>query len=302
MTSMRMLVLALSVLSMSQAAAAGAGRKPVTEFQCSNCTAWNQPQKPFKIYGNTYYVGTAELSALLVTGPKGHVLLDGALPQSAPLIEASIRQLGFRMRDVKLILNSHEHFDHAGGMAALQRASGATVAASAAGAKVLRDGVIGKDDPQYDPAEDPRVDSVAFVTEVADGEVLTVGTTAMKAHMTPAHSPGGTTWTWTSCEKGRCLDMVYADSLTAVSADGYRFTASPDRTEAFKAVIDKVGALKCDIIVSTHPGFTNTMEKQAARTAASNPFIDPDGCKRYASASRARLDKRIAEERAGTAK
>ena len=301
MTKMRSLALAVGMLAVTQVAFAKANNKSTVEFKCTNCKAWNQPQKPFQVYGNTYYVGTKELTALLVTGPKGHVLLDGALPQSAPLIAANIKSLGFRIKDVKLILNSHEHFDHAGGIAPLQRASGAKVVASAIGARVLKDGKIGKDDAQYDPSEDPAIEKVAQVTVVGDGEVLTVGDIAVKAHMTPAHSPGGTTWTWTSCEKGRCLDMVYADSLTGVSADGYRFT-SPDRTAQFLAVIDKVAAMKCDIVISNHPSFTDTMEKAAAKTAANNPFIDANGCRGYAARMKTRFEKRIADERANAVK
>lgn len=305
MTTLRTLALAAVLVGSAHTAAASAATSAITEFTCSSCKDWNRPQEPFQVYGNTYYVGTAELSALLLTGPKGHILLDGALPQSAPLIEANIRKLGFRMKDVKLILNSHEHFDHAGGIAALQRASGAKVAASAIGARVLRDGVIGKDDPQYDPGQDPRIDKVRKVMEVADGEVLTVGPLSVKAHMTPGHAPGGTTWTWISCEKGRCLDMVYADSLTTVSTDGFRFTGGagrPDLTPGIRAVIEKVGALKCDVIVSTHPGFTDTLVKLAKRTPEHNPFIDSNGCKNYAAASIARLEKRIATERAEEAR
>ncbi len=305
MANMRKLALAMGLAAVAQVGTAQGVNKAITEFKCSSCNEWNQPQKPFKIYGNTYYVGTKELSALLVTSPQGHILLDGALPQSAPIIEANIQQLGFRMRDVKLIVNSHEHFDHAGGIAALQRASGAKVAASPVAARVLRDGAIGKDDPQWEAGQDPRIESVAVVTEVKDGEVLKVGPLALTAYLTPAHSPGSTTWGWQSCEKGRCLDVVYADSLTAVSADGYRFTGgagSPDLTPAFRTVIDKVAALKCDIVVSTHPGFTDTMEKFAAMTPSSNPFIDANGCKRYAAASRTRLEKRIATERASAPK
>ena len=301
MTRMRKVVVAIGMLAVAQVAFAKAGPKAPAEFKCGNCKAWNQPQKPFQVYGNTYYVGTKELAALLVTGAQGHVLLDGALPQSAPLIEANIKALGFHMKDVKLILNSHEHFDHAGGIAALQRASGAKVAASAVGARVLGEGAIGKDDAQYDPTQDPRIEKVSGVTVVGDDEVLTVGAIAIKAHMTPAHSPGGTTWSWTSCEKGRCLDMVYADSLNAVSADGYRFT-NPDRSAQFNAVIDKVAALKCDIVISNHPDFTDTMEKAAVKTAANNPFIDPNGCRNYAAASKTRLEKRLAKERSMPAK
>jgi metallo-beta-lactamase class B len=278
-------------------AMAGSASAHNGEFHCTSCKAWNVAQKPFKIYGNTYYVGTRELSAMLVTSPQGHVLLDGALPQSAPLIEANIKALGFRIEDVKLILNSHAHFDHAGGIAALQRASGATVATSAHGAKVLEDGVIGKDDPQYDPTDDPRIDKVAAVRAVADGEVLKVGNLAITARLTPGHTLGSTTWTWQSCENQRCLDVVYADSLTAVSADGYRFTDHPALLANFRATLDKVAALKCDIVVSVHPGFTDVMEHQAGMQGKVNPFIDPNGCSALVADARKRFDKRLASEK-----
>lgn len=288
--------LVLAALGLALTGAAHAAPH-ITDFNCSSCKAWNVPQKPFKLYGNTWYVGTQELSALLVTSPKGHILLDGALPQSAPLIEKNIKALGFKMKDVKLIVNSHEHFDHAGGIAALQRRSGAIVAASAIGARVLREGTIGKDDAQYEAGHEPRIDPVARVQVVGDGETLTVGGLSLTAHMTPGHAPGGTTWSWTSCEQGRCLDMVYADSLTAVSADNVRFGDLAERVASLRGSIAKVAALKCDVVVSTHPSFTDTMDKLAARSAAANPFIDPNGCRAYADASAVRLDERLAKEK-----
>lgn len=270
-------------------------------FQCSNCAAWNQPQQPFNIAANTWYVGTKELSALLITSPQGHILLDGALPQSAPLIEQNIRTLGFRLEDVKLIVNSHAHFDHAGGIAALQKKSRAMVATSDHGAQVLRDGVIGNDDPQYEPGERPSIPKVPGAVGAQDGETLRVGPLRITAHLTPGHTPGSTTWTWVSCEKEkgqeRCLDIVYADSLTAVSSNNYRFSGT--RATQFRKTIDKVGALKCDVIVSTHPGFTNTMEKRAAKTAGQNPFITPDGCRQYAAEAHERFNARLAQEAAG---
>ena len=117
--------------------------------QCDSCDEWNKPREPFKIFGNTYYVGTEGLSSLLIVGDSGLILLDGGLEQSAALIDANIRKLGFRTEDVKLIVNSHGHYDHAGGIAALQRASGATVAASPSGADALQRGENTIDDPQY---------------------------------------------------------------------------------------------------------------------------------------------------------
>jgi metallo-beta-lactamase class B len=271
-------------------------------IECGSCVGWNKPQAPFKVYGNTWYVGTGELSAILVTSPKGHVLLDGALPQSASLIEQNIKALGFRIEDVRLILNSHAHFDHAGGIAALQRKSGAVVAASAHGAQVLRNGTIGKDDPQYEAATPFHSPKVVRVREVRDGEALTAGGITVTAHMTPGHTPGSTSWTWRSCEAGRCLDVVYADSLTAVALDGFRFTGGdgrPDVSALFKASIDKVGALKCDVLLTTHPGASGIMKKLAARDAAHNPFVDAGACRELAAGAQAKLAARIVAERQG---
>ncbi|HEY7189700.1 MAG TPA: MBL fold metallo-hydrolase, partial [Vicinamibacterales bacterium] len=141
---------------------------------CDACAGWNAAIEPFKIFGNTYYVGTAGLSSVLVTSDRGHILLDGALPQSAALIDRNIRRLGFRTEDIKLIVSSHAHFDHAGGIHALQRASGATVAASAAGANALTRGDNPPDDPQYAPGQGTRFPRVRRVRIVTDAETLRI--------------------------------------------------------------------------------------------------------------------------------
>lgn len=276
-----------------------------THVECTMCKGWNTPQKPFNIVGNTWYVGTTELSSVLITSPQGHILIDGPLPQSAPIIAANIEALGFKLKDVKFILNSHAHFDHAGGIAELQRLTGATVAASASGAKVLEAGTVGSDDPQYDPKEVYRVPKAVNVRAVADNEAVTVGPLAVKANYTPGHTPGGTTWSWVSCENGKCYDVVYADSLTSISTDGFLYTndeKGEDRSPAFKASIARVAALKCDVIVAAHPGFTDVMEKNAARTATRNPFIEGDGCRKYAAHAAERLRIRLDKERTGAAK
>lgn len=268
-------------------------------INCDSCAEWNRPQVPFNIYGNSWYVGTAGLSALLITSPQGHILLDGALPQSAPLIEKNIAALGFKIEDVKLIVNSHAHFDHAGGIAALQRASGAVVAASAAGAAWLKDGADGSNDPQYDPQHITRFPAVAEVKVVKDSEVLSVGKLRLTAHMTPGHTPGGTTWSWRACEEGRCVDMVYADSLTAISSSGFRFSGDrkhPDISGSFKAGIAKVENLRCDVIVSTHPSATDVFKKLAAKTPNANPFLSPGGCREYAKAAAKSLAARLKSE------
>jgi len=283
------------------AAAVPAFGQEVQSVTCHSCDEWNQPQKPFNIYGNTWYVGTAGLSSVLVTGPNGHILLDGALPQSAPQIRKNIEALGFRMKDVKLILNSHAHFDHSGGIAALQQASGAVVVASAEGKREMMAGTTTEDDPQYDPKDPIYVSVPKDIRVVRDAETVSVGPLKVTAHLTPGHTPGSTTWTWKSCEKGVCRDVVYADSLTMISTDGFYYTGDathPDISAAARASIEKVGNLPCDVIVSTHPGATDTLGKFAKRTSAHNPFIDKNGCKAYADHALQVFDRRIEKEKA----
>ncbi|HEY8509474.1 MAG TPA: subclass B3 metallo-beta-lactamase [Steroidobacteraceae bacterium] len=273
---------------------------PDPPIECEPCATWNEPQKPFRVFGNTYYVGTAGLSSILIAASDGLILIDGALSQSAPLINANIRTLGFRTEDIKLILTSHAHFDHVSGVAALQRVSGAKVAASPNSAQALREGRNTPDDPQFASKENsfPRVSNV---TVIKDGEKLTVGDVEITAHFTPGHTPGSTTWTWRSCEKQRCLNVVYADSLTAVSADGFLFTkASGNQTtvDMFRNSIRTVETLPCDILLVPHPSFVGFEDKLRRLLAGdSDAFVDPGACREYASASAARLDKRVAQER-----
>ncbi|HEX6535199.1 MAG TPA: subclass B3 metallo-beta-lactamase [Gemmatimonadaceae bacterium] len=267
---------------------------------CPNCAEWNAPQRPFRIYGNTYYVGPHGLSAILLTSKEGHVLIDGALPESAPQIIANIQALGFRIEDVKLILNSHAHFDHAGGIAALQRASGANVAASPASALVLRRGASGPDDPQYgDALAFPPVPSVATI---ADGDTLRVGALVLTAHFTPGHTPGGTSWSWQSCDQGRCLDFVYADSQTPISADGFFFTRSqtyPTALADFARGFAVLERLPCDVLLTPHPGASGFWQRVASRDSSTTPaLVDPDACRRYVATARQQLARREAAEAA----
>lgn len=270
------------------------------KIDCGNCAKWNVVQKPFKVVANTWYVGTAELSSILVTGPRGHILIDGDLPQSVPQIEANIKTLGFRLKDIKVIVNSHPHFDHAGGIAQLARDSGATVMASVAGASVLRAGVIGSDDPQYDASGNTHFPRVEKVRELGDGEVIAVGPLKLTAHMTPGHTAGGASYTWQSCSGKACVDVAYVDSLNPAASDGFHYSGDasrPDIVPTFDASIAKVAGLKCDVVLSAHPDFTDMLEKLAARTKTHNTFIGGDGCKAYAADASARLSKRLDIER-----
>lgn len=264
---------------------------------CTHCAAWNAPQAPFKLHGKAWYVGPAGLSVVLLETDAGLALFDGALPQSAVQVETNLATLGFDIDDVKWIFVSHAHFDHVGGVAALQQASGATVYAAPGAAEALRTGTVPADDPQAAEG-DARFPAVAQVIAVADGETIRIGATAVTAVHTPGHTPGGGSWHWRSCEDGRCVTAVYADSLNAVSSDGFHFSDDPARVAAFEAAIESIGALDCELLIPVHPGFAQLVERRRRAPQAADALLDPQACRRYADSAAERLAERLRSEAA----
>jgi metallo-beta-lactamase class B len=263
---------------------------------CAHPVSWDTPQKPFTLYGNTYYVGTAGISAVLITSREGHILIDGTGAEGAPIVADNIRSLGYKLADVKYILNSHAHSDHAGGIAALQKLSGATVVAGRANLATLASGKAGRDDPQYGDLDDFEPVPAAL-RGVGDGEVIHVGPLAVTAHATPGHTPGGVTWTWTSCVDGICENLVFADSLRAGAADGYRFTDHADLVATFRTTYAAFGALPCDILVTAHPEANDLLDRLQRRDKAGvSAFIDPNACHDLAAYERDSLNQRLAKE------
>ncbi|WNL48146.1 subclass B3 metallo-beta-lactamase [Dyella sp. BiH032] len=277
---------------------AGAAALVFTQVHAVDDRGWAKPEKPFRLYGDTWYVGTHGLSAVLITSPQGHVLIDGTLPENAPQIEANIKALGFRLGDVKAILNSHAHFDHAGAIAALAKASGAKVYASQSSAEEMMAGGDYAEDPQN--GEAPHYPKVAKVEVVQDGGKVKVGDIEVTAHYTPWHTPGATSWTWRSCEKERCIDVVYADSITAFTNGVYRYgdPAHPERVAAFRKTFGIVAALPCDLLLTTHPDVSGFFDKVSAHRAGAtpDPLFDPDACKTFAKTSAANFEDKLKKE------
>jgi metallo-beta-lactamase class B len=261
---------------------------------CPDCATWNDPVKPFKIYGNTYYVGMKNISAVLITSDFGHVLIDGGMPESVPQIVANIEALGFKLTDVKAIVNSHTHVDHAGGIAELQRLSGASVYARTSAAEVLRTGKLDRNDPQL-KGKSPPIPVVARVWNVSDEQLLGIGSIRLRVIPTPGHTPGGTSWTWESCEANKCLNMVYADSLSPVASDGFKFSAGGDSGAGadLQRSIARVEKLPCDMLMSAHPNASGFMERMASRP---QDVKDDTQCRKYAQAARDALTAKLAEE------
>lgn len=246
--------------------------------------------KPFRIAGNLYYVGANDVSSFLITGPEGDVLIDGGYPGTAPMITASIRELGFDIRDVKVLLNSEPHFDHAGGLAALQKASGAQLWASDASAYTIESG---GDDPalplffralfrahvlSYPPA---RVDH-----RVHDGDTVRLGPIAMTAHITGGHTRGCTTWTFPVRDGDRVLNVVSACSLVALGIGSY-----PGQRADFEHTFAELRSLPVDIWMTSHARAWGRYRKFVARDTAKDPiapFIDPAGYRAYVDSGEAR--------------
>jgi len=266
---------------------------PEFAARCKDGDAFDKPAPPVGIFGNTYLVGTCGISSILITDPAGDILIDGGTEDDADLIAANITSLGFRLSDIKYILHSHEHFDHVGGIAQLQRMTGAQLLASPAATGVLNSGAASAADPQFgmnQPFPAAHVDRV-----IGDGEQVRVGNTVLIAVATPGHTPGALTWRWGSCEGGACRQIVYADSLTPVSSDKYRFSDHPAYLAAYRASIAKVAALSCDILLTPHPSGSDMIDRLAGRA----PLEDVNACRDYAAKLTKQLDERLAKETAG---
>jgi metallo-beta-lactamase class B len=236
---------------------------------------------------NFYYVGANDVAAFLITGPEGHVVLDGGYPSTALMIMESIAKLGFDIKDVKVLLNSDPHRDHAGGLAALQRASGAELWASEASAGVL---ASGGDDPDIAlpfraivwtgiggyPA--PRIDR-----RFKNGDTIRVGPIALTAHVTGGHTRYCTSWSFEVREGARVLNVVSVCSLVTLEMSRY-----PGQREDFERTFRVLRSLPVDIWVTEHARLFGRYRKFVARDTAKNPedpFIDPDGYRAFIDAA-----------------
>lgn len=271
--------------------------RPIAEKYAAR---WLAPQKPVRLYGQSYYVGFKGLSVVLVRTSAGLILFDGGVPQSVRAIQANIRALGFDPKQIKYIFSTEPHWDHAGGIAALARDSGATVIASRAAVAELRSGIVGRDDPQASIHE--PMPGIASVRGVLDGATIWLGDTVITGHATPGHTTGSMSWSWRACEARNCATLVFAASVNPVSADDYYFTRHPERVAMLRRGAAKLASLRCDIAIPTHPDTNDTLKHLAVleRTRVSNPLIDKGACRSLAATYAQRLDARLAKEKLGT--
>lgn len=268
---MRRLVLALALV----AAAHAHGQNDPTS------RAWNQPVPPFRIAGNLYYVGASEVTSYLITTPKGHILIDGGFAETAPQIRANIERLGFRLSDVRVLLNSHAHFDHAGGLAELKRITGATFYASPGDTPLLARG--GHDDPQFGnrfpfpPITPDRL--------IADGQRVVVDGTALTAHITAGHTRGCTTWTTTIHDAKRAYDVVFVCSPSVPP----EYHLTPEMIADYRRQFAFLRSLHPDIFLASHGNFFDLDEKRKT-----HDFLDHGEYAAFVAAMEKRFEARAA--------
>lgn len=255
---------------------------------------WNQPVEPVRIAGNLYYVGASGVSAYLIATPEGHILIDTGFRETVPIIESNLQKLGFRMEDIHLVLICHAHYDHAGGVAEIERRTHARFLANPGDVALLARG--GKGDFAFG-------DSYPFPPAVPDGvlrdgEPVGLGGALLTPHFTPGHTKGGTSWTIAIQDGGRLLRVVIACSI---SAPGYRVVDNakyPEIRSDFATTFAKLRALPCDIFLGEHGWeFDLPVKIQGrAKDANGNPFIDPEGYRRFVDRGEAAFLKQVAEQ------
>jgi metallo-beta-lactamase class B len=241
--------------------------------------SWNQPVKPFRVIGNIYYVGASEVTSFLIVTPGGHILLDGGFFETVPQIKQNVAQLGFRVADIKILINSHAHYDHAGGLALLKELTGAKLIASQADAELLAHGGKGDfhfgDRLSYPPVTTDRI--------LRNGDIVELGGVMMTAHLTPGHTKGCTTWTMKVKEGLKQYDVVFIGSTTV---PGYKLidnieypTIAADYERTFRVLRN----LPCDVFLASHGSFFSLLQKSKllAQGKNRNPFIDARGYRRF---------------------
>ena len=260
--------------------------------------SWTAPTAPFRIADNLYYVGTEGISSFLITTPSGHILIDGAMPTSAKIIEASIVKLGFKITDVKVLLNTHAHFDHTGGLAELKRDTGAKMAASAADTPALESGT-------YPGAEEVKAFNFAPVKvdrALKDGDTVRLGGAVLTANVTPGHTAGCTTWTFPVTVAGvRRQALVYCSTSVAANrlVSKARGPQYPGIVENYRRTFVRLKAIKADIFLAPHAEQFGLAEKRAKLAAGgANPFVDPTELARAVSQSEADFNRDLARQQA----
>lgn len=286
-----------AVVSVLIATTGSAQAQSVADLMRQMRQRWVTPTEPFRIIDNVYYVGTAGLSSFLVTSPEGHILLDTGLADSAPLIKANIAKLGFKLGDIKYLLNSHAHFDHAGALAELKRETGAQMVASAADKPLLEGGYYPGRKNQSEWAFPPvKVDRV-----VGQGDKVTIGKVTMTANMTPGHSPGCTSWTTVTREKKWNHTVVFFCSASVAANRLVGDVTHPGIVDDYRKTFSSARGIIADVFLAPHPEMFKMEEKRALiGKHGVNPFIKAGEFHRFVDTAETAFSAALSKQKATT--
>jgi metallo-beta-lactamase class B len=253
---------------------------------------WTEPLEPFEIADDLYYVGSAGLAAYLFASDEGHILLDVPLEENVEMIAANVRSLGFDPSDIEILIASHAHFDHVGGLARMRELTGAEVVLSAGDAALIAAGGVGPAGASPFPAV--RADRVIEHLGTVES-----GRWTLTAQVTPGHTPGCTSWSGQATVEGADLTFVSVCSLSVLP--GYRLVGPeatfPGMGEAYCRSIATLRGLAPDLFLAPHGGFIDLEEKLAAlRRGERSAFVDPEGYREYVERAAATIERTLAEQ------
>jgi metallo-beta-lactamase class B len=256
----------------------------------------NDPVEPYRIADNVYYVGASDIASYLIVTPAGDILIDAGFVDTVPIIERNMATLGFSVKDVRILLNTQAHFDHAAGFARLKALTGAKLEASVEDAALIERGGRGDflfgDSETFPPATVDR--------RLEDGDQVRLGGAVLTAHLTPGHTKGCTTWTFTTHDRGRSLQVVVVGGTTVlpgVHLGG--MPAYPGIGRDFAHTFEVLQSLPCDLFLGAHRSYYDGAEKAARlklNPAGPNPFVDPDGYRAAVARWRATFEKQLASQ------
>ena len=279
--------------------ATGAQAQTIKDFLTAVMQKWTAPFEPFQLIGNIYYVGTEGIAVYVIKTSQGLILMDTAMPQSTGMIKDHITKLGFKVADIKIILNSHAHLDHTGGFAEIKKETGAQLIAGERDKPLLEGGYYPGDEKNVDLAFPPvKVDRT-----VKEGDKVTLGDTTLTAHATPGHSPGCTSWEMTVKDGDESREVLFFCSGTVALNRLVGQPTYPGIVDDYRATYAKVKAMKIDVLLGPHPEVYGMQAKRAQmKDGAPNPFVKPDELATYATGLSQEFDKQLAKQTAALEK
>ncbi|MBR0741628.1 BJP family subclass B3 metallo-beta-lactamase [Bradyrhizobium liaoningense] len=288
-----------AVLCASVLLATSAQAQTIKDFLAAIMQKWTAPFEPFQLIGNIYYVGTAGIAVYVIKTPQGLILMDTAMPQSTGMIKDNIVKLGFKVSDIKVILNTHAHLDHTGGFAEIKKETGAQLVAGERDKPLLEGGYYPGDEKNADLAFPPvKVDRT-----VKEGDKVTLGDVTLTAHATPGHSPGCTSWEMSVKDGDQNREVLFFCSGTVALNRLVGQPTHPGIVDDYRATFSKAKAMKIDVLLGPHPEVYGMQAKRAQmKDGSPNPFVKPEELATYITGLSEDFDKQLAKQTAALEK